>query len=164
MALLGTLLFPCLALTKDLANAAAAFSFTPQVNPSEQSRPPHAETRDQKHGGSSSINAAANSDVTGEVAIATTATTPMAAPSSSSSTSPDQETTTPPSRQTAPPVQQQPAARVKAGTGLGRPTLVTALMFLSPYPLLVGTSTRGAAVLWRTSDCVCVQVRKNVCR
>lgn len=169
MALLGTLLFPCLALTKDLANAAAAFSVhapngvaTPiPVNPSKQS-PSHAGTRDQNH---ECGNDAANSAVTGEVTKGTMSTASVAAPSSSTSTSSEEGTTPPPPlRKPATPVQQQPVAMVKAGTGLRRPALVTALMFLSPYPLLMGTSTGGAAVLWRTSDCVCVQVRRSACR
>lgn len=182
MALLGTLLFPCLALTKDLANAAAAFSVhSPNgvtarapVNPSEQPPPqPHGETRDQNHGGGGGGNVAASAAVIPGVAKGTAVTTSSSTPlppsekgttqpppsSSSSSSSP---------RKTAPPVpqqqQQHPAAMVRAGTGLSRPALVTALIFLSPYPLLVGTSTGGAVVVWRTSDCVCVQVRRHACR
>lgn len=36
--------------------------------------------------------------------------------------------------------------------------LITALQFLSPLPLLVGSSTDGGVLLWRVTDCVCVQV------
>lgn len=181
MALLGTLLFPCLALTKDLANAAAAFSVhSPNVVAARapvypsSGQPPqlHAETRDQNHGGRGG-NVAPSSAVTGAVAKETAATTTTSSTPPPPSASPEKGTTTQPrpsspssSRKTAPSVQQQqqqqqPSAMVKAGTGLSRPALVTALIFLSPYPLLVGTSTGGALVVWRTSDCVCVQVRSH---
>lgn len=151
MALLGTLLLPCLALTRDLANAAAAFSVhaphavaaPPPVNPNEQSPPTLGLTRDQNR---SSGNVAATSAITVDVG---------------NGTIPPEVATTPSTSRKLAPAVQQPAAMVKAGTGLSRPALVTALAFLSPHPLLVGTSTGGAVALWRTSDCVCVQVRRN---
>lgn len=53
-----------------------------------------------------------------------------------------------------------PAAIGDSGTSglLSRATLVTALVFLSPYPLLAGASTGGTVALWRVPNGVCVQV------
>lgn len=39
-----------------------------------------------------------------------------------------------------------------------RPVMVTALAFLSPYPLLAGASMGGAVALWRVLDCLCIKV------
>lgn len=150
MTLLGTLLLPCLALTKDLANAAAAFSVhaagvgtaLPPVDPVEPSRFPPAEIQDV-HGSATSNEAQSSGNET--TAIAESVLSPAPPASENLSTA----------------VQQQPAATVKAGTGLGRPVLVTALEFLSPYPLVMATSTGGAVPVWRTSDCVCVQVNEE---
>lgn len=43
-----------------------------------------------------------------------------------------------------------------------RPVLVTALAFLSPYPLLAGASTGGAVAFWGVPDCLCIKVRMVV--
>ena len=157
MSLLGTLLLPCLALTRDLANAAAAFSIhSPHggtslhpADPVEPSCPPLKETGDG-HGRAASNDA--HSD-----ASACAGNGP--APVVDCSPPPEQVP-----ENIAPAVQQQQqptAGAVKAGTGLSRPSLVTALEFMSPYPLVMATSTGGAVVVWRTSDCVCVQVSRN---
>lgn len=56
-----------------------------------------------------------------------------------------------------------PVAIDDSGTAdlLTRATLVTALEFLSPYPLLAGASTGGTVALWRVPDGVCVQVGRR---
>ncbi|CAB1110919.1 unnamed protein product [Ectocarpus sp. CCAP 1310/34] len=142
MSLLGTLLVPCLALTRDLTNAAAAFSVhrrcaavaQPPVDPSatDSSSTPV----ESSHGNNKDMG---GDNPTATVGKKTTTTTSQ-----------------PPVRHTAAATEKQHAAS-KTGTGLNRPALVTALMFLSPYPLLMGASTEGAVVVWRTLDCVCVQ-------
>lgn len=158
MSLLGTLLLPCLALTRDLANAAAAFSVhtshagtvLPRVDPVEPLRPPLAENHDRHcSAASNEVHSGASVDVgNGTRPQAESSSQPLPAAASKSG---------------APAVQQQrqPAAGVKAGTGLSRPVLVTALECLSPYPLVMAASTGGAVVVWRTSDCVCAQVRAD---
>lgn len=146
MSLLGTLLLPCLALTRDLANAAATFSVhapragtgVPPVDPTGPSCPPPEET-DRHCGGSVDVGNGSTPK----------ADSPSPPPNVPNDGAPRQQ-------------HHQPAAgAVKAGTGLGRPVLVTALEFLSPYPLVMATLTGGAVVVWRTSDCVCAQVRSN---
>ncbi|CAM9971015.1 unnamed protein product [Ectocarpus sp. 6 AP-2014] len=143
ISLLGTLLVPCLALTRDLTNAAAAFSVHPRcaavaqppVDPSATD--PSSTPVESLHGN--------NKDMDGE--------NPTATVGNETTTS----TSQPPVRHAAAATGKQHAATTKTGTGLNRPALVTALMFLSPYPLLMGSSTGGAVVVWRTLDCVCVQ-------
>eukprot|EP00903_Cladosiphon_okamuranus_P012920 g12063.t1 len=159
MSLLGTLLLPCLALTRDLANAAAAFSVhasrgdncLPPVDPIKPRGPPHLEA----HGvHDSAIRKEAHSGASGNAERGT----PLKADSSPPTKQAPKDAAQPVQQQQQQQQQPQPAAgAVKAGTGLSRPILVTALEFLSPYPLVMATSTGGAVIVWRTSDCVCVQ-------
>eukprot|EP00752_Nemacystus_decipiens_P009657 g8628.t1 len=144
MGLLGTLLLPCLALTRDLANAAAAFSIQsprggtspPSVNSAESPCPPLEEANDghcraTSIGNHSHVSTSAGSG-----------TTPGA--DSSSPTQKVPGNVTPAVQQ-----QQQPpfaAGAVKAGTGRSRPDLVTALEIVSPYPLVMATSTEVTVV------------------
>lgn len=156
MGLVGTLLLPCLALTRDLANAAAAFStHSPRsgtslhpADPVEASCPPPLKETNDGHCG-----AASNEIRSGASACAGNGTT------AADSSSPPQQV--PESVAPAAQQQQPTAGAVKAGTGLSRPILVTAMEFMSPYPLVMATSTGGAVVVWRTADCVCVQVSSN---
>lgn len=144
MSLLGTLLVPCLALTRDLANAAAAFSVHPRCDTVAQApvdpyvAGPSSTPVESLHGNKKDMDGE-NPTVT--VGNETTTTTSQ-----------------PPVPHSAAAADKQLAATSKTGTGLNRPALVTALMFLSPYPLLMGASTGGAVVVWRALDCVCVQV------
>ncbi|CAM9103616.1 unnamed protein product [Ectocarpus sp. 13 AM-2016] len=143
MSLLGTLLVPCLALTRDLTNAAAAFSVHPrcaavaQTPVDRSATDPSSTPVESLHGNNKDMG---GENPTATVGNATTTTTSQ-----------------PPVRHTAAATNKQHVATTKTGTGLNRPALVTALMFLSPYPLLMGASTGGAVVVWRTLDCVCVQ-------
>ncbi|CAM9375604.1 unnamed protein product, partial [Ectocarpus fasciculatus] len=145
MSLLGTLLVPCLALTRDLTNAAAAFSVHPRsaavaqppVDPSATD--PSSTPVESLHG---NINVMGGENPTATAGNETITTT----------------TSQPPVRHSAAATDKKHAATTKTGTGLNRPALVTALMFLSPYPLLMGASTGGAVMVWRALDCVCVQV------
>lgn len=144
MSLLGTLLVPCLALTRDLTNAAAAFSVHPRCTAVAQppvdlsATDPSSTPVESLHGNNKDMG---GDNPTATVGNETTTTTSQ-----------------PPARHAAVATDKQHAATIKTGTGLNRPALVTALMFLSPYPLLMGASTGGAVVVWRTLDCVCVQV------
>ncbi len=157
MSLVGTLLLPCLALTRDLANAAAAFkvhspgvvaSRSAAVQSEAASSQPPVEIQGEKHSAGGTGRTSSPIENVGNVGTTAVGASP----------SPDVQ-----QRQQQLPQQQQrqPSATVKAGTGLSRPALVTAVGFLSPYPLLMGTSTGGAVVLWRTSDCICVQARRK---
>lgn len=156
MNLLGTLLLPCLALTRDLANAAAAFSVhAPRsgagLSPVDPIKPPSSPLPEANEGHCGAARYEANSGASTDVGNETT-------PTAESSSQPQKIP-----KNVAPAVQQQQqptAGAVKAGTGLSRPVLVTALEFLSPYPLVMATSTGGAVVVWRTSDSVCVQVSR----
>lgn len=164
MTLLGTLLFPCLPLTR--ANAASACSV--------------------RHPNRSSTNSIGGDSAEGEnddVALQNTTTThtpeeevltatvteeiatkstvgpesPTRRPATESTTAADGPTV---AARLVPPTPSPTAA--KEGTGIDTPVLVTALTFLSPYPLLAGASTGGAVALWRVPECVCVQV--DICR
>ncbi|CAM9705457.1 unnamed protein product, partial [Ectocarpus sp. 4 AP-2014] len=144
MSLLGTFLVPCLALTRDLTNAAAAFNVHPRCAAAAQT-PVDPSAADPSPTPVESLHGN-NKDMGGENPTATVGNETTTA------------TSQPPVRHTAAATDKQHAATSKTGTGLNRPALVTALMFLSPYPLLMGASTGGAVVVWRTLDCVCVQV------
>lgn len=142
MTLLGTLLFPCPALTRDLGSLETAISpprschntnmlySKGQVIKGAKDAPqfvdhPHSSTDADF---ASNVEAVSTASIESKAQITTA--------------------------QSLPPV--------RPGTGTQRPVLVTALAFCSPYPLLAGASTGGAVALWRVSDCVCIKVRKVV--
>lgn len=136
MTLVGTLPLPSLALTRDLANAATAFAST------------------RSHKSEKTEKETTTTGITGDMRehVRDQASPPeVGAP----------RTKTPPASQHAGPESGEDdwaswrAVRAKAS---GRPVLITALQFLSPFPLLAGCTTGGAVLLWRTTDCVCVQV------
>ncbi|CAM9150457.1 unnamed protein product, partial [Hapterophycus canaliculatus] len=163
MALLGTLLLPCLALTRDLANAAAAFGIhSPHipaaaraVSPTDPDPPPCVGTLDQANGGEPKNGN--GGDNASQDDFTASSNTGSRTPAAESLLSFRDESVVQSSLGNVAAPARTPGAAVRAGTGLSRPALVTALMFLSPYPLVVGASTGGAVVLWRASDCVCVQ-------
>ncbi|CAM9206262.1 unnamed protein product [Scytosiphon promiscuus] len=166
LTLLGTLLLPCLALTRDLANAAAAFGIqtacvpgaTRAVDRTESDPPPCVNIKDLTKG--SAREKGHDHDKACQDEPTAASDTESGRPAAESTPSRVCDIEPPPSGNVVAQM-RIPGAAVRAGTGLNRPALVNSLMFLSPYPLLVGASTGGAVVLWRASDCVCVQVRKN---
>lgn len=143
MSLVGTLLFPDISLTKNLASIAAGLgaSWAPVDNPAQPGR--------QRDETDSAFHA------TDEIAAAKTASAVDAAQPSASGVL---QAPTHAPRVTPATLRTEPVS-VKTGCDPSRPMLVTALAFLSPYPLVVGASTKGALAVWRVSDCVCVKVK-----
>lgn len=166
MTLLGTLLLPCLALTRDLANAAAAFGIhAPGVpvpaHAADRTAPdpsPSMKTRDRVSG---SETRGDDDDANALQKDCRAASDMERGKPAAESLSPGDGVVAQPSSGNVAAPKPMLRAAVRAGNGHSRPALVTVLMFLSPYPILVGASTGGAVVLWRASDCVCVQVRTS---
>lgn len=151
MTLLGTLLFPSTALTRSLTSAGSAFKFL-----HSHSAAPTKQPLGDPSGGNGTIQVGqAHDRVEGSsTADESVNIAPSVAPEGAAGYS-----------GVVPIVVQEEKAQastaVSTETSLNGSTLLTALTFLSPYPLLAGASAGGAVALWHVPDCVCVQVRKS---
>lgn len=163
MTLVGTLLFPNPALTRDLATstkeASLACNHRLQEVPDTAGIPtPNATTENQQiisaptdERGKPSPETIVDSSGDAEPPTPTPAGTNTQSPVAVDATSPS-------AKKTSDSTASDPGTDITNS----RAALVTALAFLSPYPLLAGASTRGMVALWRVPDGVCVEVGRAV--
>eukprot|EP00904_Undaria_pinnatifida_P002793 jgi/Undpi1/12514/HiC_scaffold_6.g02183.m1 len=163
MTLVGTLLFPNPALTRDLATstkeASLACNHRLQEAPDTAGIPTSDATTENQQIISAPTDKRGKPSPETVVDSSGDAEPPTPTPAGTNTQSPVAvDATSTSAKKTSDSTASDP------GTDIinSRAALVTALAFLSPYPLLAGASTRGMVALWRVPDGVCVEVGRAV--